>query len=139
MFAKDKATTLISQYESVFKQLKIKLGGISNFDFSGNQLKANVVLHITNPTTTNLGVDTNNYVTLKKLLFFTESGKHIGDAYPDTSVLNLPAQSVTPTEPIPVVVPINNNVFSIGLELTTSSNKLQVQAEIEALNQTYTI
>jgi len=71
LFAKDKATELITEYESVFKLLKIKLGGISNVDLSNSQLTANVVLHITNPTVIHLGVDTNNYVTLKRLLFFT--------------------------------------------------------------------
>jgi len=136
LFAKDKATNLIAEYESVFKLLKIKLGGISNVDLSNSQLTANVVLHITNPTAIHLGVDTNNYVTLKKLLFFTESGKHIGDAYPDISKFSLPAQSTIPIPAIPVVVPIK---LSVAVELAMNSSNLQVQAEIEVLNQTYTI
>jgi len=139
MFAKDKATKLLTEYESVFKQLKIKLGGISNVNYSNSQLTANVVLHITNPTAINLGVDTNNYVTLKKLLFFTESGKYIGEAHPNISNLQLPAQATTATPAIPVEVPINNNVFSIGIELMTNSKNLQVKAVLEAFNQTYTI
>jgi len=139
MFAKDKATKLLSEYENVFKQLQIKLGGISNVNVSGSELKANVVLHITNPTPIHLGVDTNNYVTLKKLLFYTQSGNYIGEAHPNISNLQLPAQETTATPSIPVVVPINNNVFSIGIELMTNSKNLQVKAVLEAFNQTYTV
>jgi len=139
LYAKNKVTTTIADYEAVFKQLKISLAGINKFDFSNGQLTADVSLNITNPTTTNLGVDTSNYVTLKKLLFYTQSGNYIGEAHPNISNIKIPALATTPTDPIPVVVPINNNVFSIGIELATSSNKLQVKAVIEAFNQTYTI
>jgi len=138
-FAKDKATKLLSEYENVFKQLQIKLGGISNINVSGGQLTANVVLHITNPTVIHLGVDTNNYVTLKKLLFFTQNGNYIGEAHPNISNLQLPGQQTTPTPAIPVVVPLNNNALSVGIELATNSKNLQVKAVLEAFNQTYTV
>jgi len=48
----------------------------------------------------------------------------------------LPAQATIATPAIPVVVPIK---LSVAVELAMNSRNLQVQAEIEVLNQTYTI
>jgi len=137
--SKEKVKNIISNYENVFKQLKIKLGGIRNLNISNNKLSARVILHITNPTTTSLGLDTNSYITLKKLLFYTGTGKYIGEALPNISNIQLPAQQTISTPEIPVIVPLNNDIFSIGLELASNSKNIQVKAVIEALNQTYTI
>lgn len=139
LFAKDKVINVLADYEAVFKQLKIKIAGINNLNITSNQLTANVTLNITNPTAVNLGLDTNSYVTLKKLLFYTESGKYIGEALPNISAIQLPAQSTITTPEIPVLVPLNTNAITIGLELLGNSKNLQVKAEIEALNTTYTI
>lgn len=139
LFAKEKVTDVLADYEAVFKQLKIKLAGINNLNITSNQLTANVTLNITNPTAVNLGLDTNSYVTLKKLLFYTESGKYIGEALPNISAIQLPAQTTITTPEIPVLVPLNTNAITIGLELLGNSKNLQVKAEIEALNTTYTI
>jgi len=139
LFAKDKATAVIANYEDVFKQLQIKLAGIKNINISNGMLTANVSLQISNPTTTDLGVDMQNYVTLKKLLFYTESGKYIGEALPNISNIQLPANQTITTPEIPVLIPLNTNAITIGLELLSNSKNIQVKAEIEALNTTYTI
>ncbi|PHS04363.1 MAG: hypothetical protein COA88_13605 [Kordia sp.] len=139
LFTKNKVKNVIADYESIFKQLKIKLAGIKNLNISNGQLTARVTLNITNPTTTNLGLDTNSYVTLKKLLFYTESGKYIGEALPNISNIQLPAQQTITSPEIPVIVPLNNNAINVGFELLTNSKNLQVKAEIEAFNTTYTI
>jgi len=139
LFAKGKVKNIIADYEKVFKQLKIKLGGIKNLNISNNKLSARVILHITNPTTTSLGLDTNSYITLKKLLFYTGTGKYIGEALPNISNIQLPAQQTISTPEIPVIVPLNNDIFSIGLELASNSKNIQVKAVIEAFSKTYTI
>jgi len=134
--SKEKVKNLIADYESVFKQLKIKLAGIRDLNIANSQLTARVILNITNPTSTDLGLDTNSYVTLKKLLFYTGSGKFIGTAYPEINNIQLPAGKILTTPEIPVIVPIVPDVL---LELALNSKNLQVRAEIEALNTTYTI
>jgi hypothetical protein len=139
LLAKNKVSQVISDYEAVFKQLKIKLSGITNVKISNSQLTGQVSLNITNPTTTSVGLDTNTYITLKKLLFYTESGKFIGEALPNISKIELPAQKTTRLSKIPVVVPLGSDAIGVGIELLTNSQNLQVQAIIEALNTTYTI
>ncbi len=134
--SKEKVKTLLAEYEIIFKQLKIKLAGIRELKIANKELKANVILTITNPTTTDLGVDTNSYIALNKLFFYTENGKFIGTAYPEISNIQLPAGKILTTPEIPVIVPISPDVF---LSLLINSQNIQVKAEIKALNTTYTI
>jgi hypothetical protein len=136
---KDKVSKMLVDYETAFKQLKLKLRDISNVDISNSNLSAGVVLNITNPTTFDLGVDSSNMVVLKKLLFYTENGTYFGTATPEISTIAIPANQTIQTPRIPVLVPLNGNLITLGIELMTNSKNIQVQAEIEVLGKTYTV
>lgn len=136
---RNKVMKIVNDYENALKSLKIKLNTIEDLNISSSNLTGRVTLNITNPTTTDLGLDINSFVVLRKLFFYTQSGLYIGDATPNISRVSLPANTTIQTSTIPVIVPLDVNAINVGFELLLNSSNLKVTAEIEAFNTTYII
>lgn len=137
--SKDKISKTLSKYEDAFNQLQIKLRNISKVYVSSENLTGNISLNITNPTTLDIGVSTNELVLVKNLLFYTQDGTYFGEAIPNLSAISLPANQTTELKTIPIRIPLTGNLIQLGIELATNSSNIQVQAEIEVLGKTYIV
>ena len=137
-YAKNSFNALLKKYKNAFQELDIELNSLRNLNITGSKLTADVILNLINPTDIDLGVDAKNLVILKKLIFYTQSGLFIGEAYPSLANIMLPRNSTLTTPEIPVEIPLDINAINVGFELLLNSRNIKVVTEIEALNNTYT-
>ena len=127
------------EYEGALKKLKIKVSNIRKGGISGGALKADVFLNVINQSNIDLTANTFGFVKVTKLLFYTYSGKYIGEAQVNIDNLELPSNTTTPIEePIPINVPFNlSSVLGVGLDLLNDSKNIIVKAELEVLGKKY--
>ncbi len=136
-FGKQKVTEI----KNVVDALLLRVNGIRNFQIETTGVNFDIDLDITNPTKEGLHLSTGNLVTLKRLLFYSESGQFIGESFPNLSGIEIPARGSMNIPNLSTSIDISNigNLFNSAIGIFIDPSKLNVKAELESLGKTYTI
>jgi hypothetical protein len=137
-FYKNKAQKAMSQ----FQDIAIIPVGLKNFDAKWNNgkpvVKFNIDLNFINPTPTAFNID-GIIMTLKKIVFYDQNDKYIGETVLDMTYLNIPAKSSTTVKNIPIAMDVQTTLINAialingGFKL----DKIKTEAVINILGIEY--
>ncbi|WP_271770467.1 hypothetical protein [Aquimarina algiphila] len=136
-FGKQKVTEI----RNVIDALLLRVNGIRNFQLESTGVNFDIDLDITNPTEQGLNLSTGNLVTLKRLLFYSESGQFIGESFPNLSGIEIPAKGSMNIPNLSTSIDISNigSLFNSAIGIFIDPSKLNVKAELESLGKSYII
>ncbi len=136
-FGKQKVTEI----RNVIDKLLMRVNGIHNFKMDTAGVRFEINLNITNPTNQALSLVTGNMITLKRLLFYSNTGEFIGESYPNLTGIEIPANGNINIPNLKTSIKTANfgNLINNALGVLINPSKLKVKAEIESLGKTYII
>ena len=136
-FGKDK----VKGYSQALENLDFNLKAVKNISFDGiggMSLKADV--EVVNASNLNLSVP-GNLITIKKIQFYTKTGKLIGTANTNLSNIAIPRNGTQLIQNIPVQVPISQALGSITdiLDIMENTANLQISTTVEVFGKEFII
>ncbi len=131
----------VSKYGSLMENLEFEVKGARNIKLKNGIVYVDVDLAVINPTPIAIDIPGNNLV-VKKIHFFTASGKKLGIAEPNISDINVPANGTRKITNIPArisLVTLGNNFSDVLTIMSNPKENLKIETEISVFGKSFTV
>lgn len=137
LFGKKKLTG-ISQ---VAQQLEVKVKGIKNLKVTFSAIHFNVSIELFNPTDQDLTVHTGKMLTLRSIRFYDQSGKFIGESFPNLNNIEIPAKSGINLTSIPTTINLKNidAAFNSLVNNALNQQAMKYEMNFEAFGKNFIV
>lgn len=128
------------QYSQVLNNLQFKLKNLKNISFNGGKVVFDVDIELINPTPVAIDIPGEKLV-VKKLHFYTNTGKPLGIALPNLSNIEMPANGSRTITNIPVKLSLAEigNSFSEILNIVLDPKQLKISADLQAFGKSFSV